>query len=69
VLVTGVRVGSPAAEKLEQGDVVREVDGVEVKGLPEFLEAMGRARAPFARIAFRRGQILDVTVLRPSAPG
>jgi serine protease Do len=68
VLVTGVRVGSPAAEKLEQGDVVREVDGVEVKGLAEFLEAMGKAKAPFARIAFRRGQVLDVTVLRPQEP-
>ena len=67
VVVTGVRVGSPAAEKLEQGDVIREVDGVEVKGLQEFLEAMGRAKAPFARIAFRRGQVADVTVLRPAA--
>ncbi len=68
VLVTGVRVGSPAADKLEQGDVIREVDGAEVKGLTEFLEAMGKAKGPFARIAFRRGQVADVTVLRPLVP-
>ena len=64
VLVTGVRVGSPAASKFEQGDVIREADGIEVKGLAEFLEIMGKAQGPIVRIAFRRGQILDVTVLR-----
>jgi serine protease Do len=67
VVVTGVRVGSPAADQLERGDVIREVDGAEVKGLAEFLEAMGKAKAPFARVAFRRGQVADVTVLRPAA--
>jgi serine protease Do len=64
VLVTGVRVGGPAAGKLEQGDVIREADGIEVNGLPDFLEVMGKAKGPVVRIAFRRGQVLDVTVLR-----
>jgi len=63
VLVTGVRVGSPAAGKLEQGDVVREVDSVDVRGLPGFLDAMEKAK-DVVRIAFRRGSVLDVTVLR-----
>ena len=66
--MTGVRVGSPAAEKLEQGDVIREVDGAEAKGLAEFLESMGNAKGPMVRIAFRRGQVSDVTVLRLLVP-
>jgi len=66
VLVTGVRVGSPAAGKLEQGDVIREVDGAEVKDLPEFLDAMLKAKEDLVRIGFRHGQVLDVTVLRPT---
>jgi S1-C subfamily serine protease len=63
VLVTGVRAGSPAATRLEDGDILREVDGVEVKGLAQFLEAIGKAKSP-VRIAFRRGAVIDVTVLR-----
>jgi len=63
VFVTGVRVGSPAAGKLDHGDVIREVDGTDVKGLADFLDAMARAK-DVARIAFRRGAVIDVTVLR-----
>lgn len=63
VLVTGVRAGSPAATRLEDGDILREVDGVEVKGLAQFLDVIGKAKSP-VRIAFRRGAVIDVTVLR-----
>jgi serine protease Do len=67
VLVTGVRAGGPAAGKLERGDVIRKVDGGEVKDLAGLLLASARGPAPLVRIAFRRGQVNDVTVLRPGA--
>jgi serine protease Do len=63
VYVTGVRAGSPAAGKLEDGDVILEVDGAEIEGLPPFLDAVRKVGDP-ARIAFRRGSVIDVTVLR-----
>ncbi|HEX5138876.1 MAG TPA: trypsin-like peptidase domain-containing protein [Planctomycetota bacterium] len=63
VLVTGVRAGSPAAAKLEDGDILLVVGGTEIRGLAQFLEAIGGAESPL-RIAFRRGTVIDVTVLR-----
>jgi serine protease Do len=63
VLVTGVRAGSAAATRLEDGDILREVDGVAIKGLAHFLEVIGKAKSP-VRVAFRRGAVIDVTVLR-----
>jgi len=68
VLVTGVRAGSPAATRLEPGDIVRRIQGAEITGLLRFLETINEARErsdPMLRVAFRRGSVLDVTVLRP----
>jgi S1-C subfamily serine protease len=70
VFVTGVRAGGAAAGKLQHGDIIRSVDGTEVGDLAQFLRVMGEAAeraAPLVRVAFRRGQVTDVTVLRPVA--
>jgi serine protease Do len=72
VLVTGVRAGSPASGKLERGEIIRNVQGVDVDGLARFLGAAGkslRAREEFVRLIVRRGTVLDVAVLRPRFDG
>jgi serine protease Do len=69
VIVTGVRAGSAASGKLERGDVVRSVQGARVLDLPAFLrmaEESGAREDAIVRVMFRRGTVLDVTVLRPA---
>jgi serine protease Do len=68
VMVTGVRAGGPASGRLERNDIIRTVQGEEVRSLAGFLrlaEESARRDDDIVRLVFRRGTILDVTVLRP----
>jgi len=68
VVVTGVRAGSPASGRLQQGDILREVQGTEVEDLAQFMRLAAESvtkEDAIVRLVFRRGTILDVTVLRP----
>ena len=68
VIVTGIRATGAAASKLETGDVLREVQGREVKDLAGFLKLAAqsiRSEDAMVRLILRRGSVLDVTVLRP----
>jgi len=68
VLVTGIRPGSPASGVLERGDIVREVDAVEIRQLHTILRLARESEEreeKLVRLIYRREQILDVTVLRP----
>ncbi len=69
VLVTGVRAGGLAAGRLERGDVITNVQGVDVTDLAGFLKLVTtslRAGDRLVRLKVRKGAILDVTVLRRS---
>ncbi len=71
VIVTGISAGSPAVDKLNPGDVVRQIGLGRIADLPAFLAAVKRsasAREPLVRIVYRQGATLDVTVLRPTYP-
>jgi serine protease Do len=68
VIVTGVRAGGPASGRLERGDIIRTVQGEPVRHLAGFLrlaQESNRNDDEIVRLVFRRGTILDVTVLRP----
>ena len=68
VIVTGVRAGGPASGRLERGDIIRTVQGGPVRHLAGFLrlaQESNRKGDEIVRLVFRRGTILDVTVLRP----
>ncbi|MHC4971839.1 MAG: trypsin-like peptidase domain-containing protein [Planctomycetota bacterium] len=68
VMVTGVRAGGPASGRLERNDIIRTVQGNEVRSLAGFLrlaQESARREDDIVRLVFRRGTILDVTVLRP----
>jgi len=69
VLVTGIRAGAPAGGgRLENGDVIRKVQGKDIVGLESFLEltkASIQRKDVLVRIVVRRGTIVDVTALRP----
>jgi serine protease Do len=68
VIVTGVRAGGPASGRLERGDIIRTVEGREVRNLAGFLrlaQESGQREDEIVRLVFRRGTIVDVTVLRP----
>jgi len=68
VIVTGIKAGSAAAGKLETGDIIRNVQGSEVRDLATFLRLAGESidgDDKIVRLMFRRGTVLDVTVLRP----
>ena len=67
-MVTGIRPGSPAGRKLTSGDIIREVDGVEVRDIATVVRLAHESRerkAELVRVIFRTNQILDLTVLRP----
>ncbi|MHC4732373.1 MAG: PDZ domain-containing protein [Planctomycetota bacterium] len=68
VIVTGVRAGGPASGRLERNDIIRTVQGNQVRNLAGFLRLAresGRREDEIVRLVFRRGTVLDVTVLRP----
>jgi serine protease Do len=68
VIVTGVRAGGPASGRLERNDIIRTVEGSDVRNLAGFLRLVresGLREDEVVRLVFRRGTILDVTVLRP----
>jgi serine protease Do len=69
VMVTGVRANGPAGDgRLQHGDVIRTLDGRAVDDLEAFERLAAERvalRATPVRIAFRRGSLADVTVLRP----
>jgi len=68
VIVTGVRAGGPASGRLERNDIIRTVEGSDVLNLAGFLRLVresGLREDEVVRLVFRRGTILDVTVLRP----
>jgi serine protease Do len=67
VMVTGVRAGGPAVDRLEPGDILQEVQGREVQDLEALLSIAADSatrRDEKVRVIYRRGTILDVTVLR-----
>jgi len=67
VLVTGVRAGSPAAGRLERGDVLVNVQGKDIGDLAAFLKLVSgtlRREDELVRLMVRKGSVLDVTVLR-----
>ena len=68
VIVTGIRPGSPASGKLEREDIIREVDAVAIRDLGTILKLAREseeAGEKLVRLIVRRGQILDVALLRP----
>jgi serine protease Do len=68
VIVTGIRPGSPASGKLEREDIIREVDAVAIRDLATILRLARESEESgekLVRLIVRRGQILDVALLRP----
>ncbi len=71
VLVIGVIGGTPAAGRLQEGDVVVAVDGKPVRTTAALRAAIGRHRpGERARLRLRRGgKTVDVTLRTIAAPG
>jgi bifunctional DNase/RNase len=63
VMVSGVRKGSPAAlDGLIAGDIIVEVDGRVVEGLPFFRQIFKKSKSPLKAKIFRNNQFLTLTV-------
>ena len=63
VVVTAVAPGTPAAGYgFQPGDIVRGVNGVEMKSVSELVSALNAARGHWALVVDRGGRRLSLTV-------
>ena len=69
VRVEGVEPGSPAAQRLQVGDIIAEIDGVPVRDSEEFVRLIGLSRAtdPIDIVYYRSGRMTANVRMRPRA--